>query len=130
MKSHRNAGIPFLASAFAFLFASLPVSTALEIGGNKDIGGSKDGIRDRQSEDAGAHSVYSDERLMKEIRNTLKSDDSLSPEARDVKVYAANGNVILKGYVASPEEKMHVEEIAKQAAHAGLIENDLKIQNQ
>lgn len=128
---------PFLAGAFAFLFASIPVSLGAvkkKIIANADASSDQvaatDFQRDRQTHDPESRGLRADNRLSERVRKALVADDSLSDSAKDVKIVTSNGNVILKGTVESPTEKMKVEEIARKTASAALVENDLEIRTQ
>jgi|GEM_PF-2467280 len=116
MKTQRSpsALLPIIAGAFAFLFASLPLSLG------KDI-------HDRQQDDPQAQGYRRDRTLADKIKASLAEDDSLSAEAKNVRVLTNNGNVILKGKVATAAEKAKVEEITKEVSSTALIENDLKV---
>ncbi len=62
-----------------------------------------------------------------QIRKSLMSDDSLSTDAKNVKVITANGKVVLRGPVKSDAEKTSVGAKAAAVAGADHVENDLDI---
>lgn len=128
---------PYLAGAFAFLFAWIPVSLGAvkkKIIANADASNDQvaatDFQRDRQTHDPESRGLRADIRLSERVRKALVADESLSDSAKDVKIVTSKGNVILKGMVESPAEKTKVEEIARQTARTGLVENDLEVRTQ
>ena len=64
---------------------------------------------------------------MQKIRRSLVDDKSLSTSAHNVKIIAQNGQVTLKGPVASEEEKRAVEEKATSVAGSGNVTNDMSV---
>jgi len=54
-------------------------------------------------------------------------DHSLSMMAKNVKIVTENGVVTLRGPVKSDAEKTKIEELAKQAAQAATIHNQLEV---
>ena len=63
------------------------------------------------------------------IRKEIMADKSLSVNAQNAKVITANGQVILRGPVASDEEKRQLGEIAAKVAQAGNVTNQLEVKN-
>jgi hyperosmotically inducible periplasmic protein len=70
----------------------------------------------------------SDRNLMQKIRRSLMDDKSLSTSAHNVKIISQNGEVMLKGPVASEEEKCVVEEKATAVAGSGNVNNEMSVQ--
>jgi sporulation protein YlmC with PRC-barrel domain len=63
-----------------------------------------------------------------QIRNEIIADSRMSVNARNVKITAINGRVILCGPVNTAEEKRLIGEIANRIAHAGNADNQLEVQ--
>jgi len=73
------------------------------------------------------NNAASDVELIASIRRAIMDDDQLSFDAKNVKIVAENGNVTLRGPVASAAEKTRVESIAKRAG-AGRVISLIEIQ--
>src|SRR6185295_19843653 len=91
--------------AFATLFG---IATAAD---NPDADNSARNVRDRDDKtltppDQGASAA--DRELTAEIRRAIVGDDSLSTNAKNVKIIALNGVVTLRGPVKSAAEKATV----------------------
>jgi osmotically-inducible protein OsmY len=84
-------------------------------------------MNDRPAADPLVTKHRGDARLAKRVKDAIAQDANLSELAKQVKVYTNNGNVILKGMVASPEEKTKIESLTRETSSTALIENDLKI---
>ena len=69
----------------------------------------------------------SDRDLMQKIRKSLMDDEFLSTSAHNVKIIAQNGQVTLKGPVASEEEKRVAEEKATAVAGSGNVINEMDV---
>jgi osmotically-inducible protein OsmY len=63
-----------------------------------------------------------------QIRQEIIADSRMSVNARNVKITAIDGRVILCGPVNSAEEKHLIGEIADRIAHAGNVDNQLEVQ--
>jgi hypothetical protein len=63
-----------------------------------------------------------------QIRSEIIADSRMSVNARNVKITAIDGRVILCGPVNSAEEKRLIGEIADRIAHAGNVDNQLEVQ--
>lgn len=61
------------------------------------------------------------------VRQSLTKDDSLSMMAHNVKLYAANGVVTLRGPVASEAEKAKVGQLAARSSGVSSVRNELDI---
>ena len=61
------------------------------------------------------------------VRNAIVNDDSLSTKAHNVKLVAAAGTVVLRGPVASAEEKAQVEKIVSGVAGVTRVDNQLDV---
>jgi osmotically-inducible protein OsmY len=76
---------------------------------------------------ASAPTTDSDKQITQQIRDAIAADKSLSADARNVKITTQNGRVVLKGAVASDDERSSI--VAKAAAVAGHanVDNRLNI---
>ena len=63
-----------------------------------------------------------------QIRQEIIADSRMSVNAKNVKITAIDGRVILCGPVNSAEEKRLIGEIADRIAHAGNVDNQLEVQ--
>ena len=63
-----------------------------------------------------------------QIRHEIIADRGMSANARNVKITAIDGRVILCGPVDSATEKRRIGEIADRIAHAGNVDNQLEVQ--
>src|ERR1044072_122194 len=61
------------------------------------------------------------------IRQALVKDGELSTTAKNIKVITANGHVTLRGPVKTAQEKAKIDRLAKSAAGAAQIDNQLDI---
>lgn len=76
-------------------------------------------------EDQGANSP--DRALIQNVRQSIVSDDSLSVNAKNVKIIAVNGKVTLRGPVDSTAEKSTVARKAGDVAGTGNVDDQLEI---
>jgi hyperosmotically inducible periplasmic protein len=65
--------------------------------------------------------------LTQKIRKAVVADDGLSTNAHNVKIIAANGVVVLRGPVETPEEKAKIEATAVKIAGVKNVRNQLEI---
>ena len=65
--------------------------------------------------------------LTQKIRKAVVADDGLSMNAHNVKIIAANGVVVLRGPVESPEEKAKIEATAVKIAGVKNVRNQLEV---
>jgi osmotically-inducible protein OsmY len=65
--------------------------------------------------------------LTQEIRKAIMADDSLSTNAKNVKIITANGIVTLRGPVNTPQEKATIEAKAQSIAGANNVDSQLEI---
>ena len=68
-----------------------------------------------------------DLKLTQTIRKAVVKDESLTMTAKNIKIITAGGQVTLRGPVNSSEEKMKIEKLAKSAAGAAKVDNQLEI---
>ena len=68
-----------------------------------------------------------DRTLTQRIRQAVVDDDSLSTNAKNVKIISVNGRVTLRGPVASKQEKAAVAAKAQQIAGADKVDDQLEI---
>ena len=123
------------------LFALLILSIALVGGCSKDRSDNKQVSqvepdntgrnardRDSQTKTSGDQSENeADRKITQEVRAALTGDDSLSTNAKNVKVITSDGTVMLRGPVKSDKEKTQVEAKAKQVAGVKRVENQLEV---
>ena len=86
--------------------------------------------RDRsgETETSGDQSNSSaDLKITQAIRQALMKDSELSTTAKNVKVITENGQVTLRGPVKNVQEKARVNQLAKSAAGAAHIVDQLDI---
>jgi hyperosmotically inducible protein len=68
-----------------------------------------------------------DRTITQNIRKALTADDSLSTNAKNVKIISNDGVVTLRGPVNSQKEKADVEAKAKQVAGVRNVDNQLEV---
>ena len=68
-----------------------------------------------------------DRTITQNIRKAITSDDSLSTNAKNVKIITSDGTVTLRGPVKSEKEKADIEAKAKQVAGVKKVDNQLEI---
>jgi hyperosmotically inducible periplasmic protein len=84
--------------------------------------------RDDQTKTAGDQSENeADRTISQNIRKSLTSDDSLSTNAKNVKVITVDGKVTLRGPVKSDQEKAAIAAKAQQVAGVKNVDNQLEI---
>jgi hypothetical protein len=68
-----------------------------------------------------------DRTISQTIRQALTADDSLSTNAKNVKIITSDGTVTLRGPVKSEKEKTDIEAKAKQVAGVKKVDNQLEV---
>jgi osmotically-inducible protein OsmY len=68
-----------------------------------------------------------DRTITQSVRQAITSDDSLSTDAKNVKVITSDGTVTLRGPVQSEKEKTEIEAKAKQVAGVKKVDNQLEV---
>jgi hyperosmotically inducible periplasmic protein len=68
-----------------------------------------------------------DRTITQNIRKALTSDDSLSTNAKNIKIISNEGVVTLRGPVNSEKEKAAIEAKAKQIAGVKNVDNQLEV---
>jgi hyperosmotically inducible periplasmic protein len=68
-----------------------------------------------------------DRTITQNIRQAITADDSLSTNAKNVKIITSDGTVTLRGPVKSEKEKTEIEAKAKQVAGVKRVDNQLEI---
>ncbi len=92
---------------------------------------SADSVRDRDGSTLttlGPGNRQIDANTEAQIRREIIADHGMSANARNVKITAIDGRVILCGPVDSAGEKRLIGEIADRIAHAGNVDNQLEVQ--
>lgn len=69
----------------------------------------------------------SDRVISQKIRKLIMQDDSLSSNAKNVKIITNQGNVTLRGPVNSDSERSKIEAKAKQVDGVGRVINQLEV---
>jgi osmotically-inducible protein OsmY len=84
--------------------------------------------RDDQNKTTGDQSENeADRTITQNIRRAVTADDSLSTNAKNVKIITNNGTVTLRGPVTSEKEKAEIEAKAKQVAGVKSVDNQLEV---
>jgi hyperosmotically inducible periplasmic protein len=84
--------------------------------------------RDDQNKTTGDQSENeADRTISQNIRRAVTADDSLSTNAKNVKIITNNGTVTLRGPVKSEKEKAEIEAKAKQVAGVKSVDNQLEV---
>ena len=84
--------------------------------------------RDDQNKTTGDQSENeADRTITQNIRQAITADDSLSTNAKNVKIITNDGTVTLRGPVKSEKEKADIEAKAKQVAGVKRVDNQLEI---
>jgi hyperosmotically inducible protein len=68
-----------------------------------------------------------DRTITQNIRQAITGDDSLSTNAKNVKIITNDGTVTLRGPVKSEKEKAEIEAKAKQVAGVKRVDNQLEV---
>ena len=87
-------------------------------------------VRDRndQNKTSGDQSENeADRTITQNVRQAVTSDDSLSTNAKNVKIVTNDGIVTLRGPVKSENEKAQIESKAKQVAGVKRVDNQLEV---
>jgi hyperosmotically inducible protein len=118
------------------------ISTALLIGCSKDRDvrqsqssavepdNSGRNVRDRSGDTKTATDQSeneADRTISQNIRKVITADDSLSTDAKNVKIITNDGAVTLRGPVKSEKEKADIEAKAKQIAGVKSVDNQLEV---
>jgi len=69
----------------------------------------------------------SDRELMRQIRQDVVADKSLSTYAHNVKIVAQGGKVTLKGVVHTDEEKKTIEDLARKRAGDTNVTDEISV---
>jgi osmotically-inducible protein OsmY len=84
--------------------------------------------RDDQNKTTGDQSENeADRTITQNIRRAVTADDSLSTNAKNVKIITNNGTVTLRGPVKSEKEKAEIEAKAKQVIGVKSVDNQLEV---
>lgn len=71
-----------------------------------------------------------DPKITKKLRQTIMSDDSLSTNAKSIRVATSNGIVTLRGPVNTQQERNNLALIARSIPGVKNVENQLEIAKQ
>jgi osmotically-inducible protein OsmY len=72
-----------------------------------------------------ARGTKSDVEMTRKLRERLMADDQLSTSAHNIKIITVKGAITLQGPVASKEEKMKIENLARSMSGKKKIYNRL-----
>lgn len=68
-----------------------------------------------------------DRQVTEKIRQSLMDDNTLSTNAKDIKIITLNGNVSLKGAVTNEAEKANVEKKVKAVPGVKNVDNQIEV---
>lgn len=114
-----------ITSILAMSFAAL---AAEEKKGAADNTGKNERDRSGDTKTPGDQSnTPEDLKITQAIRQAVVKDAALTMTAKNVKIITAGGQVTLRGPVNTAEEKMKIEQLAKTAAGAANVDNQLEV---
>jgi osmotically-inducible protein OsmY len=93
--------------------------------GNGQVANPNSGIA--QSAAAAPSAADSDKQITQQIRDAIAADKSLSAAARNVKIVTQNGRVILRGGVASDDERTSIVTKAAGIAGRSNVDNRMSV---
>jgi hyperosmotically inducible periplasmic protein len=70
-----------------------------------------------------------DRTITQQIRQAVVDKDSLSMNAKNVKIITANGVVTLRGPVKTPDEKADIAAIAQRTSGVTRVDNQIEVAN-
>jgi len=70
-----------------------------------------------------------DRTITQQIRQAVVGKDSLSMNAKNVKIITANGVVTLRGPVKTPDEKADIAGIAQRTSGVTRVDNQIEVAN-
>jgi hyperosmotically inducible periplasmic protein len=103
------------------------------ISNTEDYDNTGKNIRDRDSTKKGPLDQSENEddlAITQKIRQAIMADDSLSTNAKNIKIITINGVVTLRGPVASPQEKDAIVKKVKEIDGIEKVENQLEFTRQ
>lgn len=71
-----------------------------------------------------------DLRITRDIRRSLIKDDSLSTDARNIKIITANGTITLRGPVKTQQEKATIAAKVAQVASGYRVNDQIEVADQ
>ncbi|MGH7873154.1 MAG: BON domain-containing protein [Candidatus Binatia bacterium] len=93
-----------------------------------DNSGRNERDRDNATKTAGDQSESeADRTISQKVRQAIVADDSLSTNAKNVKIITVDGVVTLRGPVKNETEKNNIDAKARQVAGVKNVENQLEI---
>jgi osmotically-inducible protein OsmY len=103
--------------------------TTTTTGATDNADNTKLNVRDRSDNPTPPEqsNAKSDVDVAARIRKSIVADDTLSADAKNVKVIAESGNVVLRGPVKSAAEKSSIADKAAAVVGPDHVENDLDI---
>jgi osmotically-inducible protein OsmY len=97
----------------------------------KDADNTAKNVRDREDRTAtpmDQGGSEGDRTITAEIRKQIVDNDSLSTNAKNVKIITQDGVVTLRGPVKSPDEKTTVAGIARKAAGVKRVDDQIEVE--
>jgi len=121
MTNHTRTGVLFAALALAGAGCSSKADQAADNTGRK----ARDRGHRRTSDPAVDKRTDLD--VTRQIRKAVVADDSLSMNAKNVKIIVADHTVTLRGPVASADERRTIERLATQHSASYHVVNELEL---
>lgn len=115
---------------FSVVACDSPNKNNPKVNSNYDADNTRENVEDRdfrtitpgdQSENE------ADRRTTQEIRRAVMADDSLSSNAKNVKIMTINGVVTLRGVVNNSQEKSNIEKKASSIRGVSRVDNQIEV---
>lgn len=116
-----------------FLFTALLLSLAAceqrNAKSTVDVDNTGRNVRDREATITPGDQAENenDRKIVREIRKTIVGDNSLSSNAKNVKIISINKVVTLRGVVDNNQEKDAIEKIARATSDVSRVDNQLEV---
>jgi hyperosmotically inducible periplasmic protein len=95
-----------------------------------DVDNTGRNVRDREYRNITADNQQPEgDKLVQQVRKAIVGDDSLSTNAKNVKVVSDGRRVVLRGPVETAREKSLIEQFATTVAGSGNVDNQLEVKN-
>jgi hyperosmotically inducible protein len=130
-------GLSYAVSAIAFGQVAAPSTTTTTTSGSSEIDSKAteaDNTKRNKKVTKNAEPTAQDQGnsqadidLAAKVRRAIVDDDSLSINAKNIKIIATNGQVVLKGPVKSESERTRLSQIANEIAGSNNVKNELEV---